>query len=338
MDSDYIPGVPREDFIRASAISNSMDAVSFDTAKDYLRNTKLSSLFPANRSQIHHVTTETPVGEAFQTLIQQKILSMPVFEEKSATFVSFIDLLDVVYFIIESLKGTDLSDASFSQQIKTSKSLSKATAGYVAGSSGRNPFYPLEESAPLMAAVQLMADNKIQRVPVVSNTARNELLTIVTQSHVTNLINDQMDKLEFRSQTVQQLSLGASSVLTVDKKDKAINAFKLIHDKKVSGVAVIDSSNNDAIYANISASDIKHIGESAEHISRLFLPLEEYLKFVCGGGAPTPLSVPASATYEDVVKQMVAKKVHRIYVVNESKQAIGVVSLTDLLIALVKNL
>jgi len=336
MDSDYVPGSRREDLERV-ALRNSSDVVHFDTAKEFLRNTKVSSIFPAQRTKILKVKSDTALGDALQIFIHEKILSMPVYDDQGRTYIGFIDLLDVVYHIVETLKGEQLTDAGFSLLMKTSHSLSNSTCGYVAGASGRNPFYPIDEHAPLMAAIQLMADNHVQRIPVLSNATREDLATIITQSHVARLILDNIEKFEIKDKTVDTLKVGNRNLITIDKREKAISAFKLIHDNKVSGIAVIDRVKG-TLYGNISASDINQIGEDAGHISRLFLSIEEYLGIVCGGKAPTPFAVHLSTTFVDVLRQMINRSVHRIYITDAENKPIGVISLTDILVTIVEHL
>lgn len=57
------------------------------------------------------------------------------------------------------------------------------------------------------------------------------------------------------SKTVQELGLGLKEVLTIREDQNAFEAFRLIHAKKVLGIAVVD--NNGVLTGNISASDLR---------------------------------------------------------------------------------
>jgi len=125
-------------------------------------------------------------------------------------------------------------------------------------------------------------------------------------------------------------------VLSIDKTDKAISAFHLLYEKSVSGVAVLDGKD---LFGNISATDIKHIGSGAQLMSRLFLPAEEFLKLVPKKVKQlTPQCIIPSNTLEEVFTNIFVTRFHRMYVVNDSKRPIGVVSLGDILEVIIQHI
>lgn len=337
-DSDHIIGGRREDVQRVQ--KQEASHLSFDTAKDFLRNTKVSTLFPKDRPKILTVNSQTSVSEALELLVSHKILSLPVFDDKQQNFSCFIDMLDIVNHIMESLKEAEITGGGFAEMLKTSEKLTKITVEDVGGASGRNPYYPIDENAPLLTAVRLMADNKVHRIPVVGSDPmrKADLITIITQSQVADIALKNIKKFTFSSSTVGDFKLGIKEVCTIDKSEKAIEAFKLIHHKRISGVGIVD---NGVLIGNISASDIRHIGPTASLISRLFLPVEEYLKFIPENKealVPGPYCVLPAATFEEVLTKMVMLRIHRMYVINQERVPIGVISLSDVLAAIIENI
>lgn len=87
--------------------------------------------------------------------------------------------------MLERRKGIDINQVkilifSKEEEIQTNHNLEalvashhvleKATCGEVAGFSGRNPFYPIDATAPLLTALQLMAKNNVTPFNMHRNT------------------------------------------------------------------------------------------------------------------------------------------------------------------------
>jgi len=337
MQSDHVIGARKEDILRVTKEDNK--DIKFTTAKDFLKNTKVSALFPPNRQKIITTTTKTPITETLQTLISNNILSVPVKDEMKGQYVAFIDMLDIVVDMMDTLKEAEITGGGFLEILKGSERLKKHLCGDVAGSSGRNPYYPIQENAPLLSALQIMAEQRVHRIPAVS-TEGGDLLTIITQSHVVDLLVKNAVKFnEIMKKTISELNMGLKEVRSIDKKQRAIDAFKIIYENKVTGVAVVDGKD---LVGNISTTDVRLMGSNIENLSRLFWPAEEYIRLNQKPAEdqviPTPYCVVKNSTFEEVVMKLHLTRTHRVYVIDEiSKAPIGVISLTDLLDALVKN-
>jgi CBS domain-containing protein len=339
--TDYVVGAKKEDRERVK-MQDSRD-IDMNDGKTWLRKTKVSAFFPKDRVEILKAKASSPLGEVFETLISHKILSMPVFDDNQGRYTSFIDMLDMVNYIVEKLQEVEITGENFHELLRTGTKFTKTTCGSVAGASGRNPFYPIDENAPLSAAIQLMTDNKVHRLPIISNDLNGDLVTIVTQSLAAQIILENIEKFSFVDRTVKELKMGdgddgMKQVITLEKNVKVIEAFKLIYNQKISGVGVVD---NGKLIGNISASDIKHMGANASHISRLFLPTEEYLALMSqhakDSSLRAPLCVSPLQTFREVLSLMVENKVHRIYITNEKMEPVGVISLGDLLSTIIHH-
>lgn len=328
---DYVVGVRKEDLPKDSSSS------PFST-KSFLQRTKVTSLFPENRTKIITVGKDQPCSEGFKLLIENSILSVPVVDERTENYVGFLDMLDFVSFIAEMSQDEALAQTA-SKQIEEMAKMKSVSCGQLIGKSGRNPWYPVEENAPLLQAIQTMVDHKVHRIPVVSNTG--EMQTIVTQSHVVSLISKNIAEFPVASKRIGDLKLGYKNVITVQKNELAIHAFKLIYDRKVSGVAVVDE--NGELFGNISASDIRFIESDASGIRRLFATNEEFINNVPKrpDQVPGPYFVRPSSTVEEVIMKLTVTKAHRVYVVDDlggKRNPIGVVSLADVLETIVHAL
>jgi len=119
-----------------------------------------------------------------------------------------------------------------------------------------------------------MVQHKVHRIPIVDN--EGNLVSILTQSQLVRELYKNLSKFDISFKTVESLRLGYKEVLSVQAEQKAIDAFDTIHDKRVTGLAVVDSSGK--LVGNLSATDVRNIGANIDLISRVFKSVEEFLK------------------------------------------------------------
>ena len=134
--------------------------------------------------------------------------------------------------------------------------------------------------------------------------------------------------------------------------DRAIEAFKIICDNQVSGIAIVDS--NGKLVGNISASDLRviffilfvsffffdfflflvqqQVGYDGKLMSKLLLSVQDFAKLIPKNtDFPGPYCVRKTATVYDVVEIIRESRTHRVYVVDDEKHPIGVISLIDII-------
>lgn len=187
----------------------------------------------------------------------------------------------------------------------------------------------MENTAPVSGAIELMANWKVHRIPVVDQDG--ELITIVTQSHVTKFVYKYIVSLApFGDKTVKELQLGLGEVFSVSSDKQAIDAFKLMVEKGVSAVGVVDAEGR--LLGNVSVSDLRVIGFDGKMFSRLFVPITEFLQSIRPTGGV--VTVTTTNTITDILRKLVDNKIHRVYVIDEQSKPIGIISLLDILRAL----
>jgi CBS domain-containing protein len=130
-----------------------------------------------------------------------------------------------------------------------------------------------------------------------------------------------------------------ASVSRVVAGTKAIDAFARMHRERVSALGVCDASG--ALVANVSASDLR--GLTPERLGAL---ASDVADFVAGDGNETagfaagaagekkPVTCLASETVRDVVERMVSRRVHHVYVCDEERRPVAMVTPNDVLGAL----
>ena len=129
---------------------------------------------------------------------------------------------------------------------------------------------------------------------------------------------------------LRQLSIGRAPVLAVSATTPAIETFRLMDNKHISGVAVLDAAG--AVVANTSSRDLKHFVRSPRR-SALLLPIADFLAAVRADAA---VEAPAvCCTPDDTLAHAMAAiattNVHRVYVVDPAHHPLRVITLTDVM-------
>jgi len=311
-------------------IAQSKEELAFlkgDKVKNVLY-THIGKLFPENKKTIITVKSGDTIPTAFKTLIDHNILSAPIYDVKSHKYIGFIDMIDLLTLAINVLTETNNISAHELSQIKDSK-FTNTTCSEISNISNRNPWKPVDTKTPVVDAISLMVRYNVHRIPVVDSTG--ELQTMFTQSHAISFISKHIASFEkLRSMPIGKLKLGYGNVISVKLNDKTLQAFKLMHDHQIGGVAVMDAEKE--LIGNISVSDLKEIGYNGSMISSLYQSVEEFVNQKKTKKAKEVLSVNPSTSFEEMIHLMVKEAIHRVYVVEPvSGVAIGVVSLSDIL-------
>jgi len=324
--------------------------------RQILSTTLAGSLFPAERTRIVSVWRSDPVAIAFQKMISNNVLSVPVYDQMRRSFTHFLDMVDVVAFAVAHV--TAHAPADLTQLMMDTPLLQTALCGEVSDLSKKNPFFPVESGAPVLEALNLMVKWGVHRIPIVD--AEGELITIISQSQLSTFIYKYLRSFPPSLITQTAASIAAcipttdqessintpTKVISVGLKDRAIDAFITMHQKRISGVAVIDDDG--VIVGNISASDLKAIGYDGTLIARLFYPVSEFLRLIhpnksgesssnssdtqaeAARYAP-PVVVLTTATFGAVLGTLVNTRIHRVYVVDDAMHPVGVIGHAEIL-------
>ena len=110
----------------------------------------------------------------------------------------------------------------------------------------------------------------------------------------------------------------------------AIDTFRLMDNKHISGVAVVDAAG--AVVANTSSRDLKIFIKSPRR-STLLLPIARFLDEVRKDSAveaPVVCCLPDD-TLAHAMSSIATTNVHRVYVVDAAKRPLRVITLTDVM-------
>jgi len=303
------------------------------TGKKLLETTQAGTLLVDTPKGIVTASKADLLSYAFEVMIHNKILSVPLYDPSKHSFTAFIDMVDIVSFCMEKMSKEELAEGNLTSLMESAIQFKNVDCGQIADISKRNPYAPVESSAPLLSVIQLMSNWSVHRVPIVD--AEGELITIITQSHIMRFLYQHMYMFgDLAGKTLESLHMIHNGVVSVPLKRRAMDAFKVMHDQKVSAVAIVDHAGK--LVGNISASDLKVIGYDGALLSRLAYPISQFLKILSTENKEAmqvegPIFVKPSSTFREVMEKLITMRIHRVYIVDHDHKPQGVVSQLEVL-------
>ncbi|GFP90038.1 snf1-related protein kinase regulatory subunit gamma-1 [Phtheirospermum japonicum] len=187
----------------------------------------------------------------------------------------------------------------------------------------------------------------MKSVPVV-DLGEAKIDNVITQSAVIHMLEECAGE-SWGSKKLFELGLPlmkTSHIVKVHEDEPVLQAFKLMRQNGVGGVPVVASGGNKAI-GNISIRDMQFL-LIAQEIYKEYISItaKNFLTSVRSyieehqSGSPL-LSVMVTCRKDDTLKQVILKldsmKIHHIYVVDETGNLEGVLTLRDIISKLVQE-
>jgi CBS-domain-containing membrane protein len=230
------------------------------------------------------------------------------------------------------------------RQFKDMRSAVAAAAGLMGMSvkdavclSSKYSFNPSAPKSTLYDIVKKLS-HSLHRVPIVDPKS-HKLTNVVTQSTIVRLLNQNPDMMgDLATMTIADLGLGVEPVVTVGLEDRTIDAFKVIVDSKVSAVAVVDELG--ALTANLSLTDVRNL-VNAEALKMLNAPVSQFIHFVHENELNIKypsVAIKRSSTFKQVLSRMCSAQIHRVWVEDDEKRPVGVISMSDVMKCIAKHI
>jgi predicted transcriptional regulator len=323
--------------IQSNMATKSKSATALFTA---LQNHNVSSLALPKMEKLVAIDSKMTPIDAANVLWANDILGAPVWDEETHKYCGIFDMRDflsaVVAASVRPTKDTDEYNTAMVHEMEDMKHDNKAvqvtsTLTYLAS---RNPVLTCEPDTCLAEICKLLSAPACRRVLVCTSkgarstnmVSRTAMLKFLSEHVSRHDLKETLDQagLEFRKQVVQ-----------VEDSVPARKAFELIDSKGIYGLAVVDEEGT--LLANTSASDIK-LAAMDKGKASMDLDILSYLAAVRQDAPPQGGNerYPASHVHEDstvghVLNLLVKTGYHRVFVVNQYVQPIGVISQQDIL-------
>jgi len=306
----------------------------------YVREWSIADFLRASDSHFHleYIEEDDILLTLMEKLKKHNITSLPVRATATKKFTGIVDVLDLVTYAITKFSTVPRQAYESYQQME---SFAKTKVKYLFDLSGRNKWITLHERRPFNELVKALSDPHTHRLGIVNE--RGDVVGLVSQSAVVRFFYTHRGNMDdkFRvvlSEKVEDwYHIHQQRIYTIHLNDHVYDAFRKIWELQVSGLAVVDEHGH--LAANISASDIKRtryypiIGQM---VKDLYRPIKEFLRIPEPGQNfkkkdHVPFFVHKGETMEKALEIIVENNIHRVFVVDNHRKPIAVISLCDIL-------
>jgi len=314
-----------------------------DQWRSYVESTPVESVVEKRLFDMITADASDTVNSVLSLLAQFNISSVPIIQHNQV--IGVIDVLDIMTYALTVLGDDKFLPAEALEQ-KFQQQFDRPVLDLV-GASGRNKWQVISSGAPLQELIKKLSQPDVHRLPVVDKDNLGRYKGVITQSLLLKYIYKNKDKFPIRMKAkVRELFPESSQVYSIPSNALVMEAFSLMYQAKVSGLAVIDDKGT--LVGNISASDIKHVGLKSfdkripSLVKTLQVPLDKFLHLYPKEGEKgvEPIVVTSDETLETVISLFCTKfntskftntHIHRVYVVDENKKPLKAISMGDII-------
>ncbi|RVE61912.1 hypothetical protein OJAV_G00175300 [Oryzias javanicus] len=292
----------------------------------FMKSHKCYDIVPTS-SKLVVFDTALQVKKAFFALVANGVRAAPLWDTEKQSFVGMLTITDFIIILHRYYKSPLV-------QIYELEEHKLETWREVYLQATFKPLVNISPDASLFDAVYTLIKNKIHRLPVIDPVTGNALY-ILTHKRILKFLQlfmCEMPKPAFMKQTLGELGIGTyHDIAYIHPDTPIIKALNIFVEKRVSALPVVDDSGTVVdIYSkfdviNLAAEKTYNnlditVTQALKHRSQYFEGVVKCHKM---------------ETMEAIVDRIVKAEVHRLVVVDERSGIQGIVSLSDILQALV---
>lgn len=295
-----------------------------------MRKSKVGDRITKSQSPVT-VDAEMTAGEASAVLARHGISSAPI--KSGDKFVGSFDFADLAELMVSTL--------SKNKDAKSLDSVLSLSSPVRLVTKERDALVSVEASATVEEAVSLLLEKKtIHRLCVFDN---NEFVGMFSFSDALKFVADNIVELgDLLSPTVSTLQL--SSAVTIAGNRPVIDALALMTAKKISSVAVMEDGE---LLTAITLTDVKtFVKLKKNNLDTMRIDCREFASHVRAlqalddekGRETFPFfAVHPETTLKSTTAKLAATRAHRLFVVNDSTEPVGVIQIEDIFNAILAN-
>ncbi|KAL8183023.1 UNVERIFIED_CONTAM: hypothetical protein K2H54_012397 [Gekko kuhli] len=271
--------------------------------------------------------TTLQIKKAFLAMVANGVRAAPLWDSKKQCFVGMLTITDFINILHRYYRSPLVQIYEVEEhKIETWREV------YLQGSF--KPLVCISPNDSLFDAVYSLIKNKIHRLPVIEPISGN-VLHILTHKRILKFLHifgALIPKPRFLQKTIQELGIGTfRDVAMVLESAPVYTALEIFVDRRVSALPVINEAGR--VVGLYSRFDVIHLAAQKSY-NNLDISVGDALKqrSLCLEGV---LTCHPYETLEDIIDRIAKEQVHRLVLVDEKNAPRGIVSLSDILQALV---
>uniref|UniRef100_A0A8D3AB71 CBS domain-containing protein n=1 Tax=Scophthalmus maximus TaxID=52904 RepID=A0A8D3AB71_SCOMX len=272
--------------------------------------------------------TTLQVKKAFFALVANGVRAAPLWDNKLKCFVGMLTITDFINILHRYYKSPLVQIYELEEhKIETWRDLSLQ-------SSGENTNHKFCRPLSLFEAIYSLLKNKIHRLPVIDPASGN-VLHILTHKRILKFLHifgSMIPKPRFLQKRINEVSIGTfKQIATVQESASVYDALTIFVERRVSALPVVNEQGK--VVALYSRFDVINLA-AQKNYNNLNMTMREAIssRACCVEGV---LKCYPHETLETIIDRIARAEVHRLVLVDRHDVVRGIVSLSDLLQALV---
>uniref|UniRef100_A0A8C6VDZ1 5'-AMP-activated protein kinase subunit gamma-1 n=2 Tax=Naja naja TaxID=35670 RepID=A0A8C6VDZ1_NAJNA len=291
----------------------------------FMKSHRCYDLIPTS-SKLVVFDTSLQVKKAFFALVTNGVRAAPLWDSKKQSFVGMLTITDFINILHRYYKSALVQIYELEEhKIETWREV------YLQDSF--KPLVCISPNASLFDAVTSLIQNKIHRLPVIDPESGNTLY-ILTHKRILKFLKlfiAEFPKPEFMTKTLEELKIGTyDNIAKVQTNTPVYVALGIFVQHRVSALPVVDESGRVVdIYSKFDVINLaaeKTYNNLDVTVTKALQHRSQYFEGV--------LKCYKHETLETIINRLVEAEVHRLVVVDENDVVKGIVSLSDILQAL----
>lgn len=291
----------------------------------------IGDIVPKNQ-QLVTIDSKSGIVEALKTLSSKNIYSAPVRDNENGTYYGFLDVADIVVFLVTLIEEKQSSDnQEFSSFLESVSKLDLQNAKNIADLSAMNAMVPLRPNDTLSEALKLFASTGTHRIPILKGEEVADLSGVLTQIDVINYLAAHIRDLPPEcKKTLKDLDVKPVKVISVEIGARSFDAFQLMTKNRITGVAVVN--HDGTLFSNLSLKDIKDVQphEVLIWMNRSALELIQMIRSKQINVTAPSFACHMHNTLEEVIMKLSVLRVHRLFITDSANKPIGILTLGDI--------
>ncbi|XP_025785854.1 5'-AMP-activated protein kinase subunit gamma-1 isoform X1 [Puma concolor] len=299
----------------------------------FMKSHRCYDLIPTS-SKLVVFDTSLQVKKAFFALVTNGVRAAPLWDSKKQSFVGILSWLLGMLTITDFINILHRYYKSALVQIYELEEHKIETWREVYLQDSFKPLVCISPNASLFDAVSSLIRNKIHRLPVIDPESGNTLY-ILTHKRILKFLKlfiTEFPKPEFMSKSLEELQIGTyANIAMVRTTTPVYVALGIFVQHRVSALPVVDEKGRVVdIYSKFDVINLaaeKTYNNLDVSVTKALQHRSHYFEGV--------LKCYLHETLETIINRLVEAEVHRLVVVDENDVVKGIVSLSDILQALV---
>ncbi|KAK5919578.1 hypothetical protein CgunFtcFv8_023455 [Champsocephalus gunnari] len=292
----------------------------------FMKSHKCYDIVPTS-SKLVVFDTALQVKKAFFALVANGVRAAPLWDTEKQSFVGMLTITDFIIILHRYYKSPMV-------QIYELEEHKLETWREVYLQATFKPLVNISPDASLFDAVYTLIKNKIHRLPVIDPVTGNALY-ILTHKRILKFLQlfmCEIPKPAFMKQTLGELGIGSyRDIAFIRPNTPIIKALNIFVERRVSALPVVDETGKVVdIYSKFDVINLaaeKTYNNLDITVTQALKHRSQYFEGV--------MKCHKMETMETIVDRIVKAEVHRLVVVDEHSSIEGIVSLSDILQALV---